>query len=66
VALGAIAMHRADCELTNEPEKYNPSQQMDTLELVPAMRDEIEEFLLRNKLDKPETYQIFGSTSSGS
>ncbi len=55
VTLGAIAMHRAGCELTNESEKYNPSEQLDTLELVPAMREEIEESIVRNKLDKPET-----------
>ncbi len=59
--LGAIVVHRAGCELNDEPEKYRPSEQLDTLKLVPAMREEIEVFLLRNGLDKPETYSIFNS-----
>lgn len=61
VTLGAIVMHRAGCELNDEPEKYRPYEQLDTLELTPAMREEIEEFLIRNRLDKPETYYIFNS-----
>ncbi|HBE5944013.1 TPA: hypothetical protein KML24_004956 [Escherichia coli] len=59
VALGAIVVHRAGCELYNEPEKYKPSEQLDTLELMPAMREEIEVFLKRNQLDKPESFYIF-------
>lgn len=42
VALGAIVIHRAVCELNDEPEKYKPYEQLDTLELTPAMREEIE------------------------
>ncbi|EMK8627187.1 hypothetical protein V9M40_004211 [Salmonella enterica subsp. enterica serovar Newport] len=61
VALGAIVIHRAGCELNDEPEKYKPHEQLDTLELTPAMREEIENFLIRNQLDKAETYYIFDS-----
>lgn len=61
VALGAIVIHRAGCELNDEPEKYKPYEQLDTLELTTAMREEIENFLIRNQLDKAETYYIFDS-----
>ena len=55
-----IVMHRAGCELNDEPEKYDPFGQLDTLELLPEMRREIEEFLLRNHMDKAKTYSVFG------
>lgn len=64
IAFGAIAMHRAGCELSDEPEKYKPSEQLESLQVAPAMKDEIEEFLIRNRLEKPETYYIFKSDTS--
>lgn len=64
IAFGAIAMHRAGCELSDEPEKYQPSVQLESLQIAPAMKEEIEEFLIRNRLEKPETYSIFKSDAS--
>jgi len=61
ITFGAIVIHRAGCELKSEPEKYNVSEQLDVLELLPEMRKEIEEFHVRNRLDKAETYSIFNS-----
>lgn len=60
LTIGVIVMHRAGCELNNEPEKYDPSGQLDTLELLPAIRGEVDAFLIRNQLDKAETWFIFG------
>lgn len=59
IILSAIVMHRAGCELNGEPEKYNIYEQLDTLEPTPAIRSEIECFLIQNKMDKPETWSIF-------
>ncbi|MHA0917550.1 hypothetical protein ACR9H8_22840 [Kosakonia cowanii] len=61
--LSTIVMHRAGCELNGEPEKYNISEQLDFLELTPAIRSEIECFLIKNKMDKPETWSIFDKES---
>jgi len=61
LTLTAIVIHRAGCELKAEPEKYNVSEQLDALELMPEMRKEIEEFLVRNKLDKADTYSVFST-----
>lgn len=61
LTLGAIVIHRAGCELKVEPEKYNVSEQLDVLELLPEMRKEIEEFLIRNQLNKAETYSVFST-----
>ncbi|HHE8494762.1 hypothetical protein NFL61_23050 (plasmid) [Enterobacter ludwigii] len=57
--LGMIVLHRAGCELNNEPEKYCPFEQLDTLGPLPEMRREIEEFLVSNRLDKAETWSVF-------
>lgn len=59
LTISAIVMHRAGCELNDEPEKYDPSGQLDTLELLPEMRGEVDAFLIRNQLDKAETWFIF-------
>lgn len=58
--INAIVLHRADCELKGKPEKYDPLAQLDTLDLLPEMRGEMDTFLLRNKLDKAETWSVFG------
>ncbi|WP_199635001.1 hypothetical protein JEM67_00490 (plasmid) [Serratia sp. PAMC26656] len=63
ITLSAIVMHRAACELYGEPEKYNISEQLDILELTPAIRAEIEFFLIKNQMDKPETWSIFDKES---
>ncbi|WP_152601465.1 hypothetical protein [Erwinia oleae] len=63
ITLSAIVMHRAGCELNDEPEKYNISEQLDFLELTPAIRSEIEFFLIKNQMDKPETWSIFDKES---
>lgn len=61
LTLSAIVVHRASCELQGKPENYNTSVQLDALELLPAMRKEIEVFLARNQLDSAETYSIFAT-----
>lgn len=60
LTISAIAMHRAVCELNDEPEKYDPYGQLDTLELLPAMRKEVDAFLIRNQLDKADSWFVFG------
>lgn len=40
IILSAIVMHRASCELNGEPEKYNIYEQLDILELTPAIRSD--------------------------
>ena len=62
LTLTAIVIHRAGCELKAEPGKYNVSEQLDALELMPEMRKEIEEFLVRNQLDKADTYSVFNTS----
>lgn len=61
--LSTIVIQRAGCELNGEPEKYNISEQLDILELTSAIRSEIECFLIKNKMDKPETWSIFDKKS---
>lgn len=63
MTLSTIVIHRAGCELNGEPEKYNISEQLDILELTPAIRSEIECFLIKNMMDKPETWSIFDKKS---
>lgn len=63
VALGTIATHRLACELSDTPQKYNIHAQLDTLELPPAVRAEIESFLINNRMDKAETWSIVGKAS---
>ncbi|KZQ74364.1 hypothetical protein A3465_01600 [Enterobacter roggenkampii] len=57
--MGIIVLHRAGCELNDEPEKYDPAGQLDTLELLPAMRGEVDAFLIRNQLDKADSWSVF-------
>lgn len=57
--MGIIVLHRAGCELNDEPEKYCPFGQLDTLGPLPEMRKEIEAFLISNRLDKAETWSVF-------
>ena len=57
--MGIIVLHRAGCELNDEPEKYDPAVQLDTLELLPAMRGEVDAFLIRNQLDKADSWSVF-------
>ena len=63
VALGTIATHRLACELSDTPHKYNMHFQLDTLELPPTVRAEIESFLINNRMDKAETWSILGKES---
>lgn len=64
ITIGTIVMHRVGCELSDAPENYNPSHQLEILQIAPAMKEEIEEFLMRNRMDKPETYYILKSDKS--
>ena len=59
MTLSVIVMQRAGCELNDEPEKYDPYGQLDTLELLPAMRGEVDAFLIRNQLDKADSWSVF-------
>lgn len=61
LTLSTIVVHRASCELQGKLEDYNTSVQLDALELLPAMRKDIEVFLARNQFDSAETYSIFST-----